>query len=117
MTEMTEVVKCVIETLAALLPGETFSVEDDCITAYNSAVTMEPKVIGEINGWSVVIWKYYSATNDSPDYVSDCEVGEFTHYGPAVQKFVETIFQVKSQQYWDQMADLAMCNEWDERHG
>lgn len=104
--------------LAFLLPGTQAVIKDGAIWAYD--VTLEPCVyeqetIGafrEIAGWSVTFWRHFQATRYDPEDVSDSHIGSFPNYTQAIQKFIETTFLCKSNDYWQCKADEEMCSMW-----
>ena len=111
--------------LAKLLPNTPFAIESNTVVvAYNGSLTMEPVIVEtrsigafiESPGWSVTVWRQHPATRNQPEDVSDCVVGKYTHYGQAVQKFIETLFLMQSEDYWDNQADLALIEQWEQTH-
>lgn len=120
--ELMEVYTTAQKALFALLPGETIEVKDRSIVGYHGAVTLDPEnveqeTIGafiERKGWAVTVWKHESATRHHPEEIWDAPVGKYLNYGAAVQSFVETIFKLKSEDYWNAQADEAMAKEFQE---
>jgi len=108
--------------LAELLPGETVEIKEGSISAYGGAVTLDPVVyetprigaVQESAGWQVTVWKYYHATRHEPEDYVDSPVGDATNYSSAVQRFIETIFKIKADGYWDHLADEAMAQAWED---
>lgn len=106
--------------LFALMPGEKIEVKDGSIVGYGGAVTLDPVVyetprigaVQETAGWQVTVWKYHYATRHQPEEYEDCPVGDATNYRTAVQKFIETLFKLKAEGYWDHLADEAMAQAW-----
>ena len=103
------VIESLTKTLQDLLPNETFIIEEGIVYAYHRAISLQPVVVEtrsigafiEHPGWSVTVWKHHPATRHEPEDISDSTVGEFLHYGQAVQKLVETLFLLKSTDYWN----------------
>lgn len=108
------------QALADLLPTETAELKEGVVSAYYGAVTLEPctyeqETIGafrEIAGWSVTVWRHFPATRHSPEEMSDSPIGSFPNYAQAIQKFVETVFACKAEDYWQHKADEAMAEAW-----
>lgn len=106
--------------LVELMPGVTAEIKDGSIFAFG--VTLDPVVyetprigaVQETAGWQVTDWKYYHATRNQPEEWVDVPVGEPTHYGIAVQRFIEAIFKVKANSYWERLADDAAATAWAE---
>ena len=97
------------KALAELIPGEKAELQDGSISAYGGAVTLDPVVyetkrigvVQETAGWQVTTWKEYPGGYWTPPEYVDAPVGEPTQYGQAVQRFVETVFKIKADGYWD----------------
>lgn len=115
------VLEAVNQALADLLPTETAELKEEAVvSAYYGAVTLEPciyeqETIGafrEIAGWSVTVWRRFPATRHSPEEMSDSPIGSFPNYAQAIQKFVETVFACKAEDYWQHKADEAMAEAW-----
>lgn len=123
--DVPNIVKSLTNALVKLLPDQPFAVESNTvIVAYNGSLTMEPVVIEtrtigafvERPGWSVTVWRQHPATRNQPEDVSDCVVGQYLNYGQAVQKFIETLFLMLSEDYWNNQADLWMVEQWEQTH-
>jgi hypothetical protein len=114
------------EAAAVLLPGETITlkVSDQTISGYHGAVTIDPvqyeqETIGafiERTGYQVTVWKQYPATRHQPEEYVDAPVGTYPNIGQAVQVFLETIFKLKAEDYWQHKADEAQAAAWEENN-
>lgn len=101
------------EAFAALIPDAKVKIEDNCLSCMG--VTLDPVIheketisrFVEFAAWQVNLWKHYPASRCEPDSYVDCPVGEPTNYQHAVRIFVETVFKVKCDGYWDAKADEA----------
>lgn len=110
------------EAIAALLPGEVVSYKeaDQSISGYHGAVTLDPvqydvETIGsfiERTGYQVTVWVYSHATHWQPEEYSDALVGTYPTIGAAVKVFLETIFKLKNEDYWQAKGDQALAEEW-----
>lgn len=106
--------------LVELMPGVTAEVKDGSISCFG--ITLDPVVyetprigaVQETAGWQVTEWKYYHATRNQPEDWVDSPVGEPTNYGQAVRQFIEAIFRLKANSYWDNLAEEAMARAWEE---
>ena len=109
------------EAITTLLPGEdvSFKDSDNVISGYYGAVTIDPVVnefptIGgfiERTAYQVTMWKYYYGTRYQPEEYSDVAVGTYPTIQQAVQVFLKTIFELKSNDYWQSKSDQAMADE------
>ena len=124
--DIPKIVQSLTNALAVLLPNQPFLVEGNkSIVAYNGFLVMESTIVEsktltafiEHPGWSVTVRREFPATRNEPESEDTKEVGKFVHYGQAVQKFIETLFLLQSEDYWDNQADLALVEQWERNHG
>ena len=109
--------------LAELLPGEevVFKDADGELSAYHGGVTIsptkydQPKIGGliERTGWEVTTWDVQPSTREHPEEYIDAPVGTFPTIQRAVEHLVQTIFKLKSQDYWNSKADAAQAEAWE----
>lgn len=111
------------EALAELLPGEVvvFKDADGELSGYGGAVTLsptqydQPKIGGLIErmGYEVTVWSYVHATRHQPEEFVDAPVGTFPTIQRAVEELVQTIFKLKSKDYWNAKGDAAQAEAWE----
>lgn len=108
--------------LAELMPGVTAEIKDGSISCFG--ITLDPVVyetprigaVQETAGWQVTEWKYYHSTRNQPEEWVDAPLGDPTNYGQAVHRFIEAIFRLKANSYWDRLADDAQEQAWVENY-
>lgn len=103
-----------VETaLKALMPDETITVKDGIISACHGAVSIEEatcvgKRIGgtyEYPGWAICVWHEIPATRDEPADVSYEETYMSNNVNNVAARFVQKVFEMKSNQYWQTVSD------------
>lgn len=98
------------EALAELLPGEVvvFKDADNELSGYGGAVTIsptqydQPKIGGliEKTGYDVIEWSVVPGNRWNPDETVDAPVGTFPTIQQAVDSMIQTIFKLKSRDFW-----------------
>jgi len=111
------------EALAELLPGEVvvYKDADNELSAYHGAVTIgpvqydAPKIGGliEKTGYEVIVWTTVPSTRWHPEEYVDAPVGTYPTIQQAVKELVQTVFRLKSQDYWQSKADAAQAESWE----
>lgn len=101
--------------LLELLPGESGVVDDEGVSLYHGSVTIQPcifevKCIGvdrEVVGWGVSGWSSYPDTRHEPGGVDETSLGNYRHYGDAIQ----AVFDRKVHDYFQRESESAMAAE------
>jgi hypothetical protein len=121
--EMPLALEVLQKALAALLPGQTPpELKDGVIYGYNESISLEPCVYEQSTirgfidkaGYSVTMWTYNAGSQGEPPSTDDSLVGQFPTYGAAVQKFIETLFGMMQEDYWQSLGDAEMAKAWEE---
>lgn len=108
--------------LFALLPGEKIEVVDGSIHGFNGWITLDPVIyetprigaVQETAGWQVHVVHYTHQTRNQPEEYEPVEVETARDYRAAVRLFIDTLFQMKSAAYWQNLADEAQEKAWAE---
>jgi len=119
------------EAVAKLMPDEKVELVQTnaasgnveiSIVGYYGGVTLDPVIyeqetIGQVverAAWQVTTWHSYPDTRTEPGGVDDCPIGTPTNYAQAAVLFVETLFKLKANDYWQNKADEAAAQAWAE---
>ena len=108
------------EALAALLPGELVIQDDNELWGYGRSVSLspiqydQPKIGGliEKTGYEVTVWTHHHATRWEPEDSSDYQIGVYPTIHKAVEVMLETIFKLKSKDYFDNKAESELVEEF-----
>ena len=107
------------QALKALLPDEQpAKMIDNEIFLYHKSVSLTPVIsevaaingIHEIVAYAVTAWKHHPGSWEEPPDVSDTEIGTYQSQSQAIQKAIETVFKLKQDDYWEQLAYQELAN-------
>ena len=109
------------EALAHLMPGETIIQDGNMLFGYGKSVSLEPtqydspKIGGliERTGYEVTVWTFHHATRWEPEDASDSQIGVYPTIQKAIEVMLETIFKLRSQDYFNNKAESELVEEFE----
>jgi hypothetical protein len=107
--------------LKNLMPDEKIDVKDGIIHGYHGAISCEEttctgKRIGgtfEYPGWSIRLWCEIPSNQYEPADIDYQKVYQSNHVNSVAGHFVQKIFELKNNDYWQGVSDT----EWAESCG
>lgn len=109
------------DALKNLMPDEKIEVKDGIIYGYYGAISCEETICTgkrisgtfEYPGWSILLWHEIPSNQYEPADIDYKKVFEGNQINSLAARFVQTIFELKSNDYWQAISD----QEWAESCG